>query len=279
MPKRMEKIILSCLLIILFKGVLFSQGPLKIEGKIVFSNNDVVFHQIDEHTWVGSGHEMWHESLYLIEGSSKSILIDAGTNIRDLDKNVSSITDKPLILVATHVHPDHTGSSINCFPEIYINPGDTALVPVFMSEYQGVVKYLKDKEVIDLGNRQIEVVYTPGHTKGSATFIDYKAGYGFSGDSFGTGLLLLTTDFSTFIASCQRICSIMEGNKIKYLYPGHYNENNMETLNKIEDMLALSQNVLSGNIKGEVNPDSSFGLKLVVDGNGYRIVYNEQAIK
>ena len=275
----MKKLIFSCLLLVLFKNVTYSQNALTIEGKIVFSNDDVVFHQIDEHTWVGSGHEMWHESLYLIEGNDKSVLIDAGTNIKDLDKIVSSITNKPVILVATHVHPDHTGSSINSFPEIYMNPGDTVLIPVFMSTYQGVVKHLKDKEIIDLGNRQLEVVYTPGHTKGATTFIDKKAGYGFSGDSFGTGLLLLTVDFSTFIASCEKICSIMKRNKIKSLYPGHYNENNMETSSKIKEMKTLSQNVLSGNINGGVNPDHTFGLKLSVEGKGYRIIYNESAIQ
>ena len=275
----MKRLIFSCLLLVLITNTAFTQDSLNIKGKIVFSNDDVVFHQIDEHTWVGSGHEMWHESLYLIEGNNKAILIDAGTNIKGLDKIVSSITKKPVVLVATHVHPDHTGPSINSFPEIYINPGDADSVPMFMSNYKGVVKYLKDREIIDLGNRQLEVVYTPGHTKGSTTFIDKNAGYGFSGDSFGTGLLLLTVDFSTFIASCEKICSLMEGKKIKYLYPGHYNENNMETLNKIKDMLALSQNVLSGNIKGNDNPDNTFGLKLAVEGNGYRIIYNESAIK
>ncbi|MDD4033049.1 MAG: MBL fold metallo-hydrolase [Bacteroidales bacterium] len=275
----MKKIILSCLLLVLFKNIAFSQDQLKVEGKVVFSNEDVVFHQIDEHTWVGSGHEMWHESLYLIEGSDKAILIDAGTNIKDLDKIVSSITSKPIILVATHVHPDHTGPSINSFPQIYINAADTELVPVFMGEYRGVVKYLKDKEIIDLGNRKIEVVYTPGHTKGSTTFIDKKAGYGFCGDSFGTGLLLLGVDFSTFIATCEIICSIMEKQKIKYLYPGHFSDGNMETASKIKDMQVLSKEVLSGNIKGKDNPDNTFGLKLAVEGTGYRIIFNESAVK
>jgi glyoxylase-like metal-dependent hydrolase (beta-lactamase superfamily II) len=275
----MKKIFLSCLLLVPFMNVAFSQDQLKVEGKIVFTNEDVVFHQIDEHTWVGSGHEMWHESMYLIEGSDKAILIDAGTNIKDLDKIVSSITSKPVTLVATHVHPDHTGPSINSFSPIYINAGDTELVPVFMGEYRGVVKYLKDKEVIDLGNRQIEVVYTPGHTKGSTTFIDKKAGYGFSGDSFGTGLLLLGVDFSTFIATCERICSVMEKQKIKYLYPGHFSDGNMETASKIKDMQVLSKKVLSGDIKGKDNPDNTFGLSLGVDGNGYRIIFNESAIK
>jgi len=274
----MKKSVISIVFAIFLKITLFAQGPAKIDGKIVFSNDDVVFHQIDDHTWVGSGHEMWHESLYLVEGSDKAVLIDAGTNIKNLDKIVATITKKPVMLVATHVHPDHIGSA-NYFPEIYINPSDTVLIPKFMPNYKGVIKYLKDREIINLGDRQLEVVFTPAHTPGSTTFIDKKYGYGFSGDSFGTGLLLLFGNFSTFISSCEKICSIMENDKIKYLYSGHYNDNNMETLKKINDMIALSKDVLSGKVKGKENPDNRFQLKLIVTGNGYSIDYNESSLK
>jgi len=274
------KLILSILTFsVFFQMSLFAQGTLTIDGKKVFSNNDVVFHQLDDHTWVGSGNKMWHESLYLVEGKDKALLIDVGTDIKDLDKIVASITNKPLMVVATHVHPDHTGPSINCFSEVYINPKDSASVPRMMKDYKGSVKYLKDREIIQLGDRQIEVVYTPGHTPGSTTFIDKAAGYGFCGDSFGTGLLLLSVDFSTFIATCEKITSIMESYKLKYLYPGHFNENNMETLSKIDDMCKVSKDVLSGKIKGTVNTESQFGLKLKVSGKGYDINYNESAVK
>ena len=71
----------------------------------------------------------------------------------------------------------------------------------------------------------------------------------------------------------------MENDKIKYLYSGHYNDNNMETLKKINDMIALSKDVLSGKVKGKENPDHRFQLKLIVTGNGYSIDYNESALK
>jgi hydroxyacylglutathione hydrolase len=179
-------------------------------GKEVFKNDDVVFHQIDDHTWAGTGHMMANESIYLAEGTNKAVLIDAGTNIKDLDKIVASITKKPVMLVATHVHPDHTGASIDAFPEIFINPDDTVNIPQFMPGYKGRIKYLKDGQIIDLGGRMIEVVFTPAHTPGSTTFIDKAAGYGFSGDSFGSGNLLLTGDFSTLLSTCQKMSSIME---------------------------------------------------------------------
>lgn len=77
-------------------------------------NEDVIFHQIDEHTWFGTGHLMANRPVSG-RGETKAILIDAGTKIKDLDKLVASITDKPVTLVATHVHPDHTGSAIDYF--------------------------------------------------------------------------------------------------------------------------------------------------------------------
>ena len=103
----MKKMNLFILVFISFQLVSFAQttGP-KIEGKEVFKNDDIVFHQIDEHTWVGTGHLVFNESVYIVEGNDKAVLIDAGMKIADLDKVAASITQKPVMLVATHVHPD-----------------------------------------------------------------------------------------------------------------------------------------------------------------------------
>src|SRR5512136_1012712 len=246
--------------LILGLGIAASAQQSNLDGKEVFKNDDVVFHQIDEHTWVGTGNMMYNESLYLVEGTEKAVLIDAGTNIKDLDKIVAIITKKPVILVATHVHPDHTGSSIDCFPEVYVNPGDTVLIPQIMPGYKGKVKYLKDGEEIDLGGRKLEVVFTPAHTPGSTTFIDKDAGYGFSGDSFGSGNLLLSGTFSTLIATCQKTSAIMEKYGIKFLYPGHYFGKNVETKQRIDDEATISRDVLAGKVKGEENLKGMMGL-------------------
>ena len=276
----MKELVLTIILFAFFQVATLAQmdAP-QIGGKEVYKGDDVVFHQIDEHTWVGSGHLMANESLYLVEGNNKAVLIDAGTRIKDLDKIVTSITNKPVMLVATHVHPDHTGSGIEYFPEIYLNPADTVSIPRMMPNYKGRVKFLKDGEIIDLGGRKLEVVFTPGHTPGSTTFIDKDAAYGFSGDSFGSGNLLLTTDFSTLIATCENTGKIMDKYGIKSLYPGHYFGKNAETRQRIEDMITLSKDVLSGKVKGQENPRGMLGLNLVVNYYGVRINYGEKALK
>ena len=249
--------------------------------KVVLETPDVIFRQIDEHTWEGNGHLMAAETVYLVEGDERAVLIDAGTRIKDLDKLVAKLTSKPVTLIITHVHPDHTGSAINYFPSLYINAADTVNIPQFMPDYKGEVKYLRDHEVIDLGNRQLTVIFTPGHTPGSTTFIDKEAGYGFSGDSFGSGNLLLTLPFSTLQKTCERMLHCMKRHNIQRLYPGHYYGQNAETQQRIKDMITICKDMLSGKRPVEDNPtpNKTLGLdKLVVDF-GVRINYNVNCLK
>ncbi len=275
----MKKLVSIIALLFIAQCTVWAQPRFQIDGKEVYKSDDVVFHQIDEHTWVGTGKMMSNESLYLVEGTNKSVLIDAGTNIKDLDKIVASITSKPIMLVATHVHPDHTGASIDYFPELYINPADTVAIPQFMPNYKGEVKFLKDGEIIDLGGRQLLVVFTPGHTPGSTTFIDKAAHYGFSGDSFGSGNLLLTTDFSTLEATCRKTSKIMAEEGIEKMYPGHYFGGNPETQKRVEDLEKISEEALAGTLKGEDNPRGFMGLNLLINRDGVRVNYSEKALK
>jgi hydroxyacylglutathione hydrolase len=271
----MRRPLVSIALAVLLPLASLAQMPAaQIEGKEVFRNDDVVFHQIDEHTWVGTGHMMANESLYLVEGTEKAALIDAGTKITDLDKIAASITKKPIMLVATHAHPDHTGSAINDFPELSINPADAA--SPFVANYRGKIRELKDGEIIDLGGRALEVVFTPGHTPGSTTFLDRKSGYGFSGDSFGSGNLLLSGTFSTLLATCRKMSGLMEKYGITHLYPGHYFGKNVETKQRVDDIATISNDVLAGNVKGE---PGGRGGSLVISACGVRINYGERSLK
>ena len=38
-----------------------------LRGKVVYQDDEVVFRQLDEHTWIGNGHRVYNESLYLVE--------------------------------------------------------------------------------------------------------------------------------------------------------------------------------------------------------------------
>ena len=263
-----------------FQCTLMAQPQPKYAEKVVYEDSNVIFRQIDEQTWEGNGHLMANESLYLIAGTESAILIDAGTVIPGLHQIVSDICKKPVRLIATHVHPDHTGSAINEWDEITINAADEVNRPMFMVGYQGKTHYLTDGEIIDLGGRQIEVIFTPGHTPGSTTFIDKDRHYGFSGDAFGSGNLLITVNFSTIILSAQRMAYYMEKNGIEYLYPGHYMGVNKETLQRVKDIAELCTQLREGEKVGEkLERPGIGGLDHVLSERGVRLNYGPAQIK
>ena len=62
-------------------------------------------------------------SMYLLIGTEKAMLIDCGMGIGDLRGAVEMLTDKPLIVVLSHGHIDHTGN-VRQFEEAWIHPAD-----------------------------------------------------------------------------------------------------------------------------------------------------------
>lgn len=62
----------------------------------VYKDDNVTFRKIDNNTWLGTGNVESFESLYLIRGTEKAVLIDAGTTIPNLDKIAAQITGKPV---------------------------------------------------------------------------------------------------------------------------------------------------------------------------------------
>lgn len=245
---------------------------------VVYQDENVVFRQIDEHTWHGHGHLVFNESIYIIEGEKASLLIDAGTRIPGLAKIVAGITSKPVIFAVTHLHGDHAGSAIQEFPQMYVNAGGLPIVrngiKGLTDMYKGEVKWLEDGQVFDLGGREIEVMFTPGHTPGCTTFFDKKNHIGFSGDSFGSTNLLLNTNLSTLIATTTRAALYMQRNGIVKLYPGHYHGNDCETLQRLRDEKQMAEEVLDGKRIPQPN-DQRSNLNVMINDKGVTIRFRD----
>ena len=272
---------------VFFAAMLLGMMPLSVEaqgtdvnnrdlrGKVVYQDDEVVFRQLDEHTWIGNGHRVYNESLYLVEGNSRALLIDAGARIPGLDQIVAKITTKPVTMMLTHAHGDHVGG-VGPFPEVYLNAGDMPIVPNNMRSYTGRIRYLTDGEVIDLGGREIEVIFTPGHTAGSATFFDKANHYGFSGDAFGSTNLLVFTNLSTVMYTAERIENYMKKNDIRFLFPGHYSGDNLETLQRVIDIKDICREILDGKRMPTMSNGNNGGNDMMVDDKGVRINFSSR---
>lgn len=259
-----------------------NKGPVEtgLKEPVVLRTNDVVFRQIDKHTWYGTGHLFANETVYVVEGSKKAMLIDCGTEMHNLDQLVKRLTKKPVSLYITHAHPDHAGMAINYFKEVYMNPADTVGAAEYFPNYKGEMCFLKDHQVIDLGGRKIEVIFTPAHTPGSTTYVDLTNHYGFSGDSFGNGNLLLLGTFPTLKATAEKMSAFMKEHKITKLWNGHYFGSNTESPKRVADEITISEDVLSGKLtpknKTWLNYDH-LGLYNMVDTLGVKICFNKDS--
>lgn len=136
--------------------------------------------------------------MYALEGSEKIALIDTGMGTGDLKAALAAIAPgKQWIAINTHGHADHCGGNSQ-FPEIWLHPGAYAdadraeeekkTLPAD-KEVEGIIKYewkkvpVKEGDVIDLGDRTLEVIETPGHTPGCISLLDRTDRILFGGDA------------------------------------------------------------------------------------------------
>ncbi len=240
----------------------------KLDLPEAYRDDNVVFWKLDKNTWIGSGNRVSSETLYIIEGNKSAVLIDAGTHIPDLDKIVAKITKKPVSLLLTHGHGDHVGA-IGCFDELWINEADAPM----LRNYKGTVHHIENGQRFDLGGRVLEAYYTPGHTAGSVTFLEVGTDKGYSGDAFGNTNLLIMTDLSTMIQTCKESVAYFKANGYERFYNGHYWGDNLETIQRIEDIQKIVEEVLAGTLEGE-DTGSRNGLNRIVTRDGVRVNYN-----
>ena len=241
----------------------------------VYRDKNVVFWKLDNHTWIGSGNRVSSETLYLIEGEDKAVLIDAGTNIPKLDKIIKRITKKPVDLLLTHGHGDHAGAA-GCFDELWMNTDDKGM----LRNYKGTIHHIENGQRFDLGGRILEAFYTPGHTSGSITFLEVGTDKGYSGDAYGSTNLLVNTELATLLNTCEESLRYYKENGYKNFYPGHYWGNNLETLERIEEIRQITSDVLAGKVDGESNGNEGFGFGLnrIVRKGEFRFNYSDRTI-
>lgn len=204
---------------------------------------------IDSHTYVISEYKHWEEThCYLLCGTNRAVLIDTGLGVANIKKIVDSLTSLPIIVLTTHVHWDHIGGhkyfdtiavhelerewlSVEFPITLQIVKRNLMCKPCDFPEdfdldtyqiYQGVPqKVFKDGDYINLGNRTLMVIHTPGHSPGHCCFYELERNYLYSGDLIYCGCLdafYPTTDPQLFRQSVKRVLSL----KINRILPAHH---------------------------------------------------------
>ncbi len=187
---------------------------------------------------------IWH-----VRGRERGLLLDSGMGVVSLRRQVATLAERPLVAVASHAHFDHIGnhhefaeraihraeadilarpSRRATLADLYVSDEIfTALPPGdYESGRYGVppapaTRVLEDGDVIDLGDRALEVMHLPGHSPGGIALWEKATGILFSGDVVYDGPLIddcYHSDVGDYIESMERL----RGLPVTAVHGGHF---------------------------------------------------------
>lgn len=175
-------------------------------------------------------------NVYLIE-DEKNMLVDAGINGESVVRSLREMKIRELdYLVLTHCHYDHSAGAEEIIrefsPDVFLHEAevDKRDDPEYSvswmfgedpPEYEVDVP-LKGGELIDIGERSLRVIHTPGHSLGSICLYEEGTGELFSGDTVfpdgGIGRTDLRGGSSQELRNSIRKLLELD---VRILYPGH----------------------------------------------------------
>lgn len=186
---------------------------------------------------------------YLILGTSRALLFDTGMGISDIKKLTAELTRLPVAVLNSHTHDDHVGGNWE-FGNVYgmdtdftrknakgsredaqaeIAPGEICgKLPAgfdrktYATRPWTITTYIHDGERIELGERTLEVIATPGHTPDAICLLDRKNGLLFTGDTYYPAPIWLfrpETDLNAYENSVKKLVALVP--EIKLVLGAH----------------------------------------------------------
>jgi len=170
---------------------------------------------------------------YLLIGEERACLIDTMNGYNDLSKVVKDLTDKPVVVVNTHGHPDHIYGN-PYFDKAYMNEKDYELASIFIHDPYFVeileqeggkmppFENIQNGDVIDLGDKKLIVYETPGHTPGGVVLLCPEERVLFTGDSINHHLWMQLEECGSIVDYIQVLENVrFLENEADYILHGH----------------------------------------------------------
>jgi hydroxyacylglutathione hydrolase len=166
--------------------------------------------------------------LYLIFGKERAMLIDTGAGENDIGRFSQTVLRKwllrrkrdsmPLLVTHSHGHGDHIAGDkqFEGLPNVTFVP---ATVEAAQKQF-GIVKWPESIGSVDLGERVLDVIPTPGHHPTHIMFYDRRTGLLLTGDNVYPGRLSIS-DFPAYVASTRRVIQFTEGKIVAHLLGAH----------------------------------------------------------
>lgn len=240
------------------------------------------------------------EQIYLVLGEKKAMVIDNGMGIGSVLTAIRKVTSLPLVMVATHGHPDHAGGNAE-FKECYLNFKDLPVYKAMVTKefragdvhrlfgekgnyfcehllpYVENLRPYEDGSVFDLGERKLVAYEVPGHTLGSMVLFDENSQSLFVGDILTVRETWLYLWYSTTLEVYYQSLLHLQSLQIpaKVFYCGHLP--NVDQPSLLPRKIALVKDILDGKIVGQ--PFKTFaGEGLFAEAYDTSIVYDPKRL-
>ncbi|MBN2424763.1 MAG: MBL fold metallo-hydrolase [Calditrichaceae bacterium] len=262
-------------LVFLLSFACFAQNSSTDENKKPEIKGRINVSQIADKVWCIDNYGV--DNMYLIEGNDKALLIDTGRGIADLAGFIKTLTHLPVMVVNTHGHLDHAGGNFQ-FSQVYAHPEDFEMVKQSMGaesrkraaqnikahDSEAIFAFIdstakrplpsllpvQEGYIFDLGGRKLEVVETPGHTKGSIVLLDAGNRLLFGGDNNGEMVWLFLDDclpVESYLHNLQKLNTRRD--EFDTILPGHGGPLDKSI---IDDQIVCALMIINGDCKGEV---------------------------
>lgn len=200
---------------------------------------------------------IWH-----VRGRDRDLLIDSGMGVVSLREQVTLLSGRPILAVASHTHFDHIGTHHE-FADRAVHPAEAEILArpsrantaadyyvaddsIFTALPPGnwqALKYevqpapaqtlLEEGSIVDTGDRSFEVFHLPGHSDGSIALYERATKTLFSGDVIYDGELAYDADnadeMRQYVASMKRMLDL----PVRIVHGGHYPSFGQERMRSI----------------------------------------------
>jgi endoribonuclease LACTB2 len=181
-------------------------------------------------------HTLQGTNTYLVGTGSKRLLLDTGEKGKPMYLDLLLRTMQEVgcselaAIICTHYHADHVGGVGDILKRfkgssipVYKRTVADAACAVLEVEHSDIA----DGQLFSVEGATLQAVHTPGHTADHCSFVLIEEAALFSGDMILGDATAVFDDFTSYMASLQRVLQLSEAattsdaHPVKLIYPGH----------------------------------------------------------